>query len=79
MGDTLIEKMYSTSIEGTSDNRDHSNGQVYCSLCSIAPILTDGNPGVAIHHRLWTSREIFQQSYKNKVELAQVLIDRDVF
>jgi hypothetical protein len=35
MDDTLIEKMYSKAIERTSDNRDHSNGQVYRSFCSI--------------------------------------------
>ncbi len=73
--DTFIEKMYSVAIEGTSDNRDHSNGTVYRSLCSIVAMITDGKSGIAIDHRLWASKEVVQISYKSKTELAQDLIE----
>ena len=75
LDDTLIEKRYSKAVEGTSDNRDHSNGQVYRSLCSIVAMATDGKHGIAIDHELWASREIAQGNYKTKSELAQVLIE----
>ena len=75
LDDTLIEKMYSKAIEGTSDNRDHSKGQVYRSLCSVVAMVTDGINGLAIDHRLWTSREIAQDHFKIKTHIAQELIE----
>ena len=73
--DVLIEKMYSKLIEGTSDNRDHSTGAVYRSLCSVAAMLSDGKCGIAVSHELWTSREAAQEGYKSKTQLAQELIE----
>src|SRR5580658_5103685 len=42
LDDTLISKIFSTLIAGTSDNFDSSTSQCYRSLCSITAMLTDG-------------------------------------
>lgn len=72
--DTLISKMYSEVIEGTSDNYDSSNNRTYRSLCSITAMLTNGKYALPLDTKMWISREIAQDQYKTKLELAQELI-----
>ncbi len=40
--DTLIMKIYSKLIPGTSDNYDSSDGKVYRSLCAVVALITYG-------------------------------------
>jgi hypothetical protein len=72
--DVLLAKIYSMLIQGTSDNFDPSNNTTYRSLCSVAALLTDGKYALPIDHKIWSSKEVAQDNYKTKVELAQELI-----
>lgn len=72
--DTLIQKIYSKIIEGTSDNYDSADRKQYRSLCSITAMLSDGVHALPIDQKIWTSKE-FACEYKKKTELAQQLIE----
>ena len=72
--DTLILKIYSQAIEGTSDNYSSSDRKSYRSLCSVVGMLTDGITAIPIDQKIWTSKEFNQNNYSKKWELAQVLI-----
>lgn len=73
--DTLIEKMYSRLIEGTSDNYDSSNHSMYRSLCSVVAMVTNGQWALPVDHRLWVSKEFIQSAaYATKTDLAKELI-----
>ncbi len=72
--DTLILKVYSRFIEGTSDNYSSSDKRVYRSLNSVVAMITDGITAIPISQEIWTSREFDKKKYKKKWELAQQLI-----
>jgi hypothetical protein len=74
--DTIIIKLYSLLIEGTSDNYDPATGHVYRSLCSVVAMLTDGKQAIPITHHLWTAKEFDPENYKTKTALAQDLIEQ---
>lgn len=72
--DTLILKVYSRFIEGTSDNYSSSDKRVCRSLNSVVAMITDGITAIPISQEIWTSREFDKKKYRKKWELAQQLI-----
>jgi SRSO17 transposase len=72
--DVLIEKMYSTVIEGSSDHYDASSHTYYRSLCSVAIMFTDGYYSIPVAHQLWINKEIMGDEYQKKQEIALALI-----
>jgi hypothetical protein len=73
--DTLIEKIYSKFIAGTSDNYDSSGHRVYRSLCSVVAMVTNGRYALPIDHRLWINKEVVgATAYITKANLAKQLI-----
>lgn len=74
--DSLILKLYSKLIPGTSDNYDSSDCKTYRSLCSVVAMVTDGHTSIPISQEIWTSQEFAQDSYAKKWELAQHLIEK---
>lgn len=74
--DTLILKLYSKIISGTSDNYDSSDGKTYRSLCSVVAMISDGETSIPVSQEIWTSKEFAKDSYAKKWELAQQLIEK---
>lgn len=74
--DTLIRKMYSKIIPGTSDNYDSSDGKTYRSLCSVVAVITDGKIAVPVGQEFWTASEFAKNSYATKWEIAKKLITK---
>ena len=74
--DTLILKMYSKFISGTSDNYDSADRKTYRSLCSVVAMITDGNIAIPVDQLIWTAMEFATDTYKKKWELAQQLIEK---
>jgi hypothetical protein len=74
--DTLILKLYSKIIPGTSDNHDPSDHKIYRSLCSVVALITDGEVSIPIDQLIWTSEEFAGIAYQKKTELAQCLIEK---
>ncbi len=72
--DTLILKLYSKIIPGTSDNYDSSNGKCYRSLCSVVAMLTDGHIAIPIDQAFWTELAFKPDGYQKKWEIAKQLI-----
>ena len=72
--DTIIPKKHSKDIVGSSDNYDHSERQIYRSICSMADLITDGITGLPIDQKFWVAEDNAQESYRSKCELAQELI-----
>ncbi len=73
--DTLIEKMYSRLIAGTSDNYDSSGNMVYRSLCAVVAMVTDGKWAIPVDHLLWVNKELLEEGeYRKKTDLAKLLI-----
>lgn len=72
--DTLIKKIYSKLIEGTSDNYDSSDKKVYRSLCSVVAVITDGRIVIPVTQDIWTSKELHPDTYQTKWQIAQKLI-----
>lgn len=72
--DVLIEKMYSTIIEGSIDHYDSSSHTYYRSLCSVTIMFTDGYYSIPIAHQLWINKEILGDAYQKKQQIALVLI-----
>lgn len=76
LDDTLLEKIYSQHIEGTSDNYVPGDGITKRSICSITAMLTDGDTAIPIDHVIWTSKEVNPNTYMTKTELAIKLISK---
>ena len=76
LDDTLIDKIYSQHIEGTSDNYVPGDGITKRSICSITAMLTDGDTAIPIDHVIWTSEEVNPNAYMTKTELAIKLISK---
>jgi len=76
LDDTLILKIYSRCIEGTSDNYSTTARAKQRSLCSIVAMLTDGEIAIPIDQLLWTAEEVDPINYATKTELAQIIIAR---
>lgn len=74
--DTLVLKLYSKVIPGTSDNYDSADGKSYRSLCSVAAMITDGHIAIPIDQAIWTALEFAIGTYKKKWEIAQQLIKK---
>jgi putative transposase len=74
--DTLIMKMYSKVIEGTNNNYDSSDGKTYKSLCAVVAVITDGTVTIPISQDIWVSKELNQEEYRTKWQIAQQLIER---
>jgi DDE superfamily endonuclease len=72
--DTIISKIHSKIIEGTSDNYDSSSRNSYRSLCSVTAMISDGNIAIPISQKIWTAEEFTGDTYKKKSELSQELI-----
>lgn len=72
--DTIIAKIHSKMIQGTSDNYDPSNGNTYRSLCSVTAMISDGYTAIPISQKIWTAKEFAADTYKKKSELSQELI-----
>lgn len=72
--DTLIEKMHSQIMEGTSDNYDSSKNQTYRSLCSVVAMLSNGRYALPVVNDFWIREEVVGDKYKTKVEIAIELI-----
>lgn len=74
--DSLIEKIYSRFIEGSSDHYDTKTGQVQRALCSVVVMLTDGKTAIAVEHEIWTSRDVNPIQYQTKSELVKKILLR---
>lgn len=74
--DTLLLKLYSKMIPGTSDNYDPSDHNTYRSLCCIVAVITDGQVSIPVDQLIWTAEEFAKNSYQKKCELAQQLIEK---
>ena len=73
LDDTLIMKIYSKMIQGACDNYDSSDGKVYRSLCSVVALITDGRVAIPISQEFWISKELNQEGYRTKWQIAQQL------
>lgn len=76
LDDTLIDKIYSQHIEGTSDNYVPGDGITKRSICSITAMFTDGNIAIPIDHAIWTSKEINPNTYMTKTDIGIQLISK---
>lgn len=74
--DTLILKLYSKLIPGTSDNYDSSDRKCYRSLCSVVAMLTDGCIAIPVDQSIWTEVSFKPIGYQKKWEIAQQLITK---
>lgn len=74
LDDSLLKKMFSKFIQGTSDNFDSADRKCYRSLCSVTAMLSDGVYALPIDQKTWTSEEFVIGEYYKKTELAQQLI-----
>lgn len=72
--DTLIPKVYSKCIEGTSDSYCSSEHVYMRSLCSVTAMLTNGNVAIPVDQKIWISREMDTVNYATKITLAQQII-----
>lgn len=72
--DSLIDKLYSTCIEGTSDNFSSADNRIYRSLSTVVAGLTDGHTFIPINQQIWTAKEFNEQYYKKKWAIAHELI-----
>ena len=68
--DTLLQKIYSRNIEGTSDNYDSADHKTYRSLCSVTAMLTDES------HRYLSIKKLGHQrslsiTYKKKTSFLK--------
>jgi hypothetical protein len=75
LDDTLIAKIYSKYIEGSSRNHNSSNNKIEWGLCSIVAMLTDGKIAIPITLRNWMQKEIALTNYKSKADLAKELVE----
>jgi hypothetical protein len=73
--DTIIAKIFSKYIEGSSDNYNSSKNKAEWGLCSVVAMITDGKKAIPISLRNWQQEEFVQEDYKSKVELAKELIE----
>ena len=71
--DSLIDKLYSTCIEGTSDNFSSADNRVYRSLCTVVAGLTDGKTFIPINQQIWTAKDFNDQHYKKNGKLRMNL------
>jgi SRSO17 transposase len=78
LDDTIIAKIYSKYIEGSSNNYNSSSRGVEWGLCSIVALVTDGKVAIPINLRNWTQEEIAKEFYKSKVDLAKELIEETI-
>jgi SRSO17 transposase len=74
--DTLILKIYSKFIRGTSDNYDSSDGKTYRSLCAVVAVITDGETAIPVNFGMWVSKEVNPDGYKTKWQIAQELVEK---
>lgn len=74
--DTLILKLYSKVIPGTSDNFDSADRKTYRSLCSVVAMITDGHTAIPVDQAIWTAIEFATDTYKTKWQIAQQLIEK---
>jgi Transposase DDE domain len=75
--DTLIKKVYSRYIEGSSDNYDPVTKTTVRSLCTVVAMITDGKIAIPVVHKLWTNKEFCPEDYyQTKTEIAQELIEK---
>lgn len=74
--DTLILKLYSKVIPGTSDNFDSADRKTYRSLCAVVAMITDGYTAIPIDQSIWTAIEFAADTYKTKWQIAQQLIEK---
>jgi DDE superfamily endonuclease len=74
--DSLIKKMHSKFIAGSSDNYDPVTKQTYRSICTVVALLTNGKEALPVVHNLWINREFSQDQYQTKVSIAQDLIEK---
>jgi hypothetical protein len=74
--DTLILKLYSKAIPGTSDNYDSADHKSYRSLCSVVAMITDGHTAIPVDQAIWTAIEFAGKEYKKKCKIAQQLIEK---
>lgn len=75
LDDTLLEKKHSKFIEGSADNFDSSNRQVYRSLCSIVAMLSNGWYGLPVKHGFWIKKEVTENEYKTKVQIGKEIVE----
>lgn len=74
--DTIIEKIYSKWIEGTSDNYSTTTGKRERSLCAVVAMLTDGDIAIPIDQDLWISKEFIDGVKITKSMIAKDLIEK---
>ncbi|MBA2306680.1 transposase [Candidatus Dependentiae bacterium] len=75
--DTIIGKMYSKYIAGSSDNYDPVTGKTFRSICSVVAMISNGKLALPIAHALWVKEELCSEGdYRTKVEVAQQLIEQ---
>jgi hypothetical protein len=73
--DTIIQKMYSTLIEGSGDNYDSSKHQYYRSLCTVVAMVSNGWFALPVTHEFWINKDVLKDEYKTKVQIAKKLIE----
>jgi hypothetical protein len=74
--DSIIQKIHSQYIAGSSDNYDPVAKKVHRSLCTVVAMITDGTTALPVAHKLWINREFTSEDeYQTKVQIAQELIE----
>ncbi len=64
--DTLIFKVYSKFIAGTSDNFDSADRKIYRSLCSVVAMITNGNIAIHVEQTIRTFKEFAAVDHKKE-------------
>ncbi len=74
LDDTGISKRHAKVIEGLTRYYDSSENRSSYGISLVVLAWSNGDVTIPIGHRAWVHKEIMQEHYKNKKELAQELI-----
>jgi hypothetical protein len=74
--DGSIMKPYAKDIEGLSAIRDGATGRVFSGLATVVLAWTNGCTMIPLYHEFWFPKELIDEGYRSKQEIAQQLIMR---
>lgn len=72
--DSVINKQFSAIIQGTSETFDSITNMPCLGLSVVTLGWTDGTTVILVAYRLWYNKDVANEAYKTKTELAKELI-----
>jgi hypothetical protein len=76
LDDGSIMKQYAKEIEGLSPIRDGATGRIAYGLATVVLGWSDSEGFIPFDHEFWFPRELVQDAYRSKQQIAQQLILR---